>query len=146
MQNLYGVLLDTGFTCLEGQGQMLVYRMLYATKFFLVGSKNSMQMLEGEFVDGDWTPFNTTGDEQDDNASDNPQAKDDTTPPSKKVCRQKLGKENSHQQSSGIDQTVHLVVTTTYVLTCVLLCVAGKKTSTPTSQLKKKKPKGKLVL
>ena len=28
------VLLDTGFTCMEGQGQVLVYCMLYATKFF----------------------------------------------------------------------------------------------------------------
>ena len=57
-------------------------------------------MLEGKFLDGDWTPFNTTGDEQEDNASDNPPTNNDTPLPPKKVRRQKVGKENSPQQSS----------------------------------------------
>ena len=55
-------------------------------------------MLEARFLDGEWTPFNTTGDDQKDRADDDD--KPDTPPPPKKVRRQKKGKENAPQPSS----------------------------------------------
>ena len=60
----------------------------------LVGSKDSMQALEAQFLNGDWTPFTTP-----DEASDSPLAEKDQAsgnpPPTNKVCRrQKNGKEN----------------------------------------------------
>ena len=82
----------SGKVAASGEIRLYVYR-VSVTMFISdnAGLKDAMLKLEARFLDGDWTPFTTTSDEE--KPSDNPLAKN--------ICRRQNKEKENVPQGAG---------------------------------------------